>query len=525
MAFHTPHGSARFRLPWSWSSFDYRDAVPGALRADRRPLRDRQGRAPRARRTVVTDRGDADRAGHRRRARLAARARPAHVQPPEAPLSRGLEVHPHGALDRPRRVDRPLPRPLRLRLERARRTASSGSASAPTSRATTSRTPTQDIAARLDRDAVRYQGNWFPHRLRPATEDGVFFAGDSAGHCLPLSGEGIRPAFYFGIAAAREIRAGAGGRAVGAGRAQPLSPRSAARHAPAFTARARAPARDSPAAAEAAHAAAEAHGPRASLPTGVRLVPHGRRPKVRKRLTDRESGRSDPGAVSTLVFHTRPGFDALTGLPDRAAFIAGLRSPWTPGEGVAVLFLDLDDFKVVNDGFGHEAGDRLLIQVAQRLRGAVHDGDLVARIGGDEFTVLCAGADVTGATITAGRIRGALSAPFDIGGQRRHASTSSSACARRSKTRWHPTRVLAPWAITRSQTSPQGEAWPSISSRRSTSPRAASSAPRRSCAGARRRPSSSSRSPRGSASDWNRRPLVGRSAPRGRRSPWAESSA
>src|SRR6201999_606903 len=67
--------------------------------------------------------------------------------------------------------------------------------------------PTKEIATRLERDAVRYQGNWFPHRLRPATEDGVFFAGDSAGHCLPLSGEGIRTAFYFGIAAAREIRA------------------------------------------------------------------------------------------------------------------------------------------------------------------------------------------------------------------------------------------------------------------------------------------------------------------------------
>ena len=65
--------------------------------------------------------------------------------------------------------------------------------------------PTKDIAARLDRDAVRYQGNWFPHKLRPAAEDGVFFAGDSAGHCIPLSGEGIRTAFYFGIAAAREI--------------------------------------------------------------------------------------------------------------------------------------------------------------------------------------------------------------------------------------------------------------------------------------------------------------------------------
>ena len=53
---------------------------------------------------------------------------------------------------------------------------------------------------------VRYQGNWFPHALRPAAEDGVFFAGDSAGHCFPLSGEGIRTAFYFGIACGRELR-------------------------------------------------------------------------------------------------------------------------------------------------------------------------------------------------------------------------------------------------------------------------------------------------------------------------------
>ena len=53
---------------------------------------------------------------------------------------------------------------------------------------------------------MRYQGNWFPHRLRPAVEEGVFFAGDSAGHCFPLSGEGIRTAFYFGIACGRELR-------------------------------------------------------------------------------------------------------------------------------------------------------------------------------------------------------------------------------------------------------------------------------------------------------------------------------
>ena len=67
--------------------------------------------------------------------------------------------------------------------------------------------PTKEMARRLDVDAVRYQGNWFPHALRPAAEDGVFFAGDSAGHCLPLSGEGIRTAFHFGIACGRELRA------------------------------------------------------------------------------------------------------------------------------------------------------------------------------------------------------------------------------------------------------------------------------------------------------------------------------
>jgi diguanylate cyclase (GGDEF)-like protein len=129
--------------------------------------------------------------------------------------------------------------------------------------------------------------------------------------------------------------------------------------------------------------------------------------------------------LSTLVFHAAPGYDPLTGLPDRAAFRGALRAAAQTGESVAVLFLDLDDFKVVNDGFGHEAGDRLLIQVAQRLKGAVREGDFVARLGGDEFTVLCQGLeDQTTATMAAGRIRAALSAPFDVAGQRRHVRVS-----------------------------------------------------------------------------------------------------
>jgi digeranylgeranylglycerophospholipid reductase len=69
------------------------------------------------------------------------------------------------------------------------------------------REPTERLARDLDADRVRYQGNWIPHALRDATEDGVFFAGDSAGHCLPLTAEGIRTALYFGIACGRELRA------------------------------------------------------------------------------------------------------------------------------------------------------------------------------------------------------------------------------------------------------------------------------------------------------------------------------
>src|SRR4029079_11994510 len=65
----------------------------------------------------------------------------------------------------------------------------------------------QHIAVARVCPCVRYQGDWCPPALRPAAQDGVFFAGDSAGHCLPLSGEGIRTAFHFGIAAGRELRA------------------------------------------------------------------------------------------------------------------------------------------------------------------------------------------------------------------------------------------------------------------------------------------------------------------------------
>ena len=67
--------------------------------------------------------------------------------------------------------------------------------------------PTVRLAGDLDVPAVRYQGNWIPHQMRRPVEDGVFFAGDSAGHCLPTTAEGIRTALYFGLACGRELRA------------------------------------------------------------------------------------------------------------------------------------------------------------------------------------------------------------------------------------------------------------------------------------------------------------------------------
>jgi len=224
---HTPHGTSRYDLPWTFSTFDYGELcrilfegcdaqfetakVEGradasalsreAKRPTRHPIAGNTGRLM----TVVTDRGEVsaplvvDALGWRRV--LAS----AGYQPPDAPLSRGLEVHPPGAGD-----------DLEIWIDRRYVPAGYGW-SFPAGEETRIGVGSFDpkfhvkdttvlLAEDLERDAVHYQGNWIPHKLRRGTENGVFFCGDSAGHCLPLTAEGIRTAFYFAIALGEEVR-------------------------------------------------------------------------------------------------------------------------------------------------------------------------------------------------------------------------------------------------------------------------------------------------------------------------------
>lgn len=233
MSFSTPHGKVRYRLPWTWSSFDYRELCRLLFdQCDARfEIAKVEGRTEQG--AVLTDRGEltaplvVDALGWRRVLSAAG------YQPPDAPLSRGLEVHPDGGgTDLDIWIDRSLVRRGYCWSVPAAGEQRVGSGSYDPRQHV--KEPTVEMAGRLGVDAVRYQGNWFPHRLRDATEDGVFFVGDSAGHCFPLSGEGIRTAFYFGVACGRELRATYEGRRE---RTEALTRYGAfsAGHAPAFS--------------------------------------------------------------------------------------------------------------------------------------------------------------------------------------------------------------------------------------------------------------------------------------------------
>jgi flavin-dependent dehydrogenase len=208
---HTPKRTARWKLPWTFSTFDYRELcallhAQGDAEFETAKVDGRTGH------TVHTDRGDlsapliVDALGWRR---VLSNRSP--IQPPQARLSRGLEVHPHGSGD-----------DLELWLDPTYvRAGYSWSFPAgdelrvgvgsfdPRDHV---KEPTVRLAADLDVAAERYQGNWIPHQMRAPVEDGVFFTGDAAGHCLPTTAEGIRTALYFGLACGRELRLAVSGR-------------------------------------------------------------------------------------------------------------------------------------------------------------------------------------------------------------------------------------------------------------------------------------------------------------------------
>jgi diguanylate cyclase (GGDEF)-like protein/PAS domain S-box-containing protein len=139
----------------------------------------------------------------------------------------------------------------------------------------------------------------------------------------------------------------------------------------------------------------------------------------RELLTERDRTRQHLARIEELAYT-----DPLTGLPNRRRLEERMETAlWQArldGGAVALLFLDLDGFKAVNDAFGHAAGDELLQTVADRLRARLRRGDLLARLGGDEFLVGLLGLDAATARVEAERVaddlRASLTHPVSLAG-------------------------------------------------------------------------------------------------------------
>jgi diguanylate cyclase (GGDEF)-like protein/PAS domain S-box-containing protein len=127
----------------------------------------------------------------------------------------------------------------------------------------------------------------------------------------------------------------------------------------------------------------------------IRLLGHGREVDRQCRVALRALSDDDRVRAALLCvmdvteLKVQAATDPLTGVQNRSAILEAVRAALRDTGNTAVLFLDLDHFKPVNDEFGHEVGDRLLAEIGRELRAAVRDGDLVGRIGGDEFLVVC----------------------------------------------------------------------------------------------------------------------------------------
>lgn len=203
----------RWHLPWTFSTFDYRQlcellAEQGEAEFDTAKVEGLAVEHDASARTytVRTDRGDlsapivVDALGWRR-----VLSTGATIQPPKATLSRGLEVHPPATgEDLELWLDPTYIGPGYSWAFPADDEVRIGVGSFDP--ALDVKQPTLDLTADAGLPPEGWQGNYIPHKLREATEDGIFFVGDSAGHCLPTTAEGIRPALYFGLALGRELR-------------------------------------------------------------------------------------------------------------------------------------------------------------------------------------------------------------------------------------------------------------------------------------------------------------------------------
>jgi diguanylate cyclase (GGDEF)-like protein len=149
---------------------------------------------------------------------------------------------------------------------------------------------------------------------------------------------------------------------------------------------------------------------------------------VLRKIVDR-FGVALSSAAKDERLYRQAHFDPLTGLPNRLLFVDRLEQEIAHARRddrkLALLFVDLDRFKDVNDTLGHGAGDEVLVESARRLRDCVRDSDSVARFGGDEFTVVATAiADSHTAAAVCASVIAALSEPFVISGQRRHLNAS-----------------------------------------------------------------------------------------------------
>ena len=157
-------------------------------------------------------------------------------------------------------------------------------------------------------------------------------------------------------------------------------------------------------------------------------------------------------------------YDSLTSLPNRSLFMDRLQTALEhkkryPNYVFAVLFLDVDRFKVINDGLGHIIGDQLLIQISQRLRKSLRSIDTVARFGGDEFAILMEDAkDVSQANQLAERIRDEMMQPFNVLGREIFASVSIGIILSNLADYSHPAELIRDADIAMYQAKARGKA-------------------------------------------------------------------